>query len=1033
MVGGAGEEQAGSASSPPLVFVAHAAKPEVGPAPLVLIAHATEDADVARRLREQLDPFVGRGWLAVFASGDVDTGDRVDERRADALEAAAVAVLVVSSSFLRRPDLCRHVPRLRGRGVAVLFLPAGPCGPSALRLADIDPDGGEVPATPWQEPLRGLLPLHRQDEVLAKLTERVIDLLGAHVPLQTASPLPPRPEPARPDPARVRYLEHVARYLRAVQARQGDHDLLRPLGGGGALGRRTVARHAVPLEVLVDADEEEGAEARAHGRHSAPLFELLDRSAGAGWTPRWVVRGEPGVGKTTLLREVAAELAAPRSAGQQGPRWLPVFVRLPEWGSAYSSAERTPLLRHALGALPGTEHDLAPALEQARRDGELLLLLDGLDEVSTGREELLAALKLLLLDPDWAGCPVVVTTRTVPYTKGDLGDGFGEAVLRGLDGAQREALLRGLFEGTRWPDEGVRTTERLLRSSPEELKSNPLFVTLLALLAARCLSTGQAPRATTRAGLLDELISVLLEGRGADRGRTRDPERARLLLEHLAFEQTRAGVLIEETSAVVKRLRGAPDLLESWQPERGSRLSAAEAFLADVEERSGLLQVEGGRDRWSLHGWWHRTLQEALAARALLRTDWRARARTLAQTPAELARWAEPYALLAGLVPDTDRDALVVELADANPELGRRALATAGQVSAATLERVLGKLPDDAEARGQVYLDLATQAGHSTDAGAAGAALDLLDQLWAWVRDQPRPYADDLYFLDEAMARVGELCPTAVGADVVARRREALFKAIPLPEQDRGRFETVEVQGQRLPLRVTIPAGSFLMGTSDEDDQGEGVERPQHRVTFARPFALWRVPVTNAQYLAFDHRHEPARWEGITEPELAWHPVVGVSWHAATAFCRWLSLHGWARTRLPSETEWEYAARGGKSTRYWSGDGHADLARVGWYGANSGSRTHRVGELPPCEFGETHPFGLHDVHGNVWEWVQDTAAKYEAAPSDASPWVDTGVSIRVFRGGGWGHAARGCRAASRGCNVQAYRRTDLGFRPAVTI
>jgi formylglycine-generating enzyme required for sulfatase activity len=150
--------------------------------------------------------------------------------------------------------------------------------------------------------------------------------------------------------------------------------------------------------------------------------------------------------------------------------------------------------------------------------------------------------------------------------------------------------------------------------------------------------------------------------------------------------------------------------------------------------------------------------------------------------------------------------------------------------------------------------------------------------------------------------------------------------------------------------------------------------------------------------------------------------VIYVSWEDAVAYAQWLSEQTGKRYRLPTEAEWEYAARAGTRTPWSFGDDKGELGNSAWYSANSGAQTHPVGEKAP------NPWGLHDVHGNVWEWVRDCwHGSYARAPTDGSAWeeADGGdCGRRVLRGGSWFDGPVTLRSAYRFRNLAVY---VLGF------
>ena len=225
-----------------------------------------------------------------------------------------------------------------------------------------------------------------------------------------------------------------------------------------------------------------------------------------------------------------------------------------------------------------------------------------------------------------------------------------------------------------------------------------------------------------------------------------------------------------------------------------------------------------------------------------------------------------------------------------------------------------------------------------------------------------------------------------------------------------------------------ILGGTFAMGSpKDETDRSD--DETQHAVMLTKPFLLCRTETTQAA------------WEAVmgTNPsstQAADHPVENVSWEDAQEFCKKTGL------LLPSEAQWEYACRAGTRTRYGSGDEEKDLARVGWYDGNTttsygilGPVLLRLGIKPPRRDHQpvagkaANPFGLHDMHGNVWEWCEDW---YGAYPNGAAtdPTGPQGGTDRVIRGGSWFNPADYARSAYRFRSPPDYRFYDLGFRPA---
>ena len=213
---------------------------------------------------------------------------------------------------------------------------------------------------------------------------------------------------------------------------------------------------------------------------------------------------------------------------------------------------------------------------------------------------------------------------------------------------------------------------------------------------------------------------------------------------------------------------------------------------------------------------------------------------------------------------------------------------------------------------------------------------------------------------------------------------------------------------------VSILGGSFLMGSPEDDEEGDESERPQHRVKVPS-FFMGKYPVTQKQYEAVMGEN-PAYFKGANRP------VEWVGWEYATDFSWLLSQKTGRQYRLPSEAQWEYACRAGTTTRFYFGPTITiDLAN---YDSNYIGPTTDVGCFPP------NAFGLYDMYGNVWEWCQDVwHENYDGAPTDGSAWeFGEDLSRRVKRGGSWCDRPSQSRSAYRYGEAAGGAYNDWGFR-----
>jgi formylglycine-generating enzyme required for sulfatase activity len=246
--------------------------------------------------------------------------------------------------------------------------------------------------------------------------------------------------------------------------------------------------------------------------------------------------------------------------------------------------------------------------------------------------------------------------------------------------------------------------------------------------------------------------------------------------------------------------------------------------------------------------------------------------------------------------------------------------------------------------------------------------------------------------------------------------------------------------GVRLTM-MQIPAGRFVMGAPEEEEESLDYERPQHEVSVAG-FFMGRYPVTQGQwrsvagYEQIERKldSDPSNFKGDNRP------VEQVSWDEAVEFCRRLSVKSGREYRLPSEAEWEYACRAGTTTPFHFGETlDAEIAnynaqsktffRKPVYGAGKKGEyreeTTEVGIFPANEW------GLQDMHGNVWEWCEDDwHESYEGAPTDGSAWLEENRTKprRLLRGGSWFYIPGDCRSAFRLNDSRVYRNSSIGFR-----
>ena len=341
----------------------------------------------------------------------------------------------------------------------------------------------------------------------------------------------------------------------------------------------------------------------------------------------------------------------------------------------------------------------------------------------------------------------------------------------------------------------------------------------------------------------------------------------------------------------------------------------------------------------------------------------------------------------AQLPPDIQADRYLIQ---AERHIGNRDYTAAK----AALDRIL-----ELQATHDLALPEAFWFKHAEVAQQAGDYAEAVESATRYLTTAGRDgahYREALELLDQAEA------------DVAAERRAAARREAEI----RRVLDEMEF--------VLIEPGTFEMG-SPETEAGRDDDETLHTVTITQPFYLGKYEVTQEQWQAV-MGDNPADFSSCGQDC----PVESVSWEDAQAFIAALNrLEGVETYRLPTEAEWEYAARAGTRTAYHFGDDASQLGAYAWYSDNGDDQTHPVGQKQP------NGWGLFDMHGNVWEWVHDWKEAYPRGTVTDPRGPSSGV-LRVVRGGGWYYNAHYCRAAYRFRVGPGARVSHLGFRLART-
>lgn len=763
----------------------------------------------------------------------------------------------------------------------------------------------------------------------------------------------------------------------------------------------------IPLHARIEAPEgETWARQRVAGRHLADAEqEALGRGASARRSVLELLRehnglillGDPGAGKTTFLKFLALTLATGQGEALGLGDRLPLLVSLASYAEALAAGD-IPLLDFFARHLRERNVDLPidAIVKPALQKGQVLFLFDGLDEVKdpAHRHLLVERVKDFYSFHKRTGNKLVLTSRIVGYREvRPEAPGLAEATLVDLEDAEIEAFITtwtSMLERAASGATGVaeldaaREREELLaavRGNPgvRALATNPLLLTILAVMKRQGVALPER-----RVALYQACIETLLRHWNLARSLS---GRSVAVLDEVAILKILAPLALwmHETAPGIGLVRewDLRQKLEELCRDRGhaDAEAAAREFLEDVHEDTALLVDRGGKH----YGFLHLTFQEYLAGRALAKLG--------EQNVGPLVE-----ALAAHVADPAWREVLLLAIG------------------------YLGIVQERDEAAGAVLQSLIQRAPEPP-----GEAVVLAGRAVADMRAGGVTPACRQKVVEELLA--------AMRSDRVEARRRAEAGLV-LAALGDPRPEVMTLDGMEF---CRVPAGRFRMGSEADDRMGFEDERPAHDLDLPYAYQMSRYPVTVAQFQEYvsESGAEPGDPDSLRGPANA--PVVRVSWDEALAFCRWLTARwraggkiepGW-EVSLPSEAEWEKAARGEDGRRYpWGEDADPEKAN---YDETGISEPSAVGCFPRGK----SPYGCEEMSGNVWEWTRGLWGENLNKASYEYPYVlgdgreDLEASsevLRVLRGGAFDFDPRSVRCAYRYGHDPRFRFWVVGFR-----
>ena len=695
---------------------------------------------------------------------------------------------------------------------------------------------------------------------------------------------------------------------------------------------------------------------------------------------RFLVRGLPGSGKTTLMHYLAHRLANPGAEGRE--ERIPVYVRLRDFCRAKKPLEE--FVRQQINEDSDSPemHDVLCGktrfLEQP-----MALLLDGLDEI----EDQETNEKITGLMDEFAvnhpRCGIIVTSRPIGL-KREAYPRYRPLDLLPLNVTMIDTYLYRWFAGD---NEKIISLQNTFKDKPRirALAANPFLLSMICFTFEK---GGKAELIERRSQLYENCSRYLLE-RPYDIGK----------MGGLQYSYTQTLELLQELSLRFFLWQEADfdadhvNVIGRHHPTSDS-LGKTDKLLDRLQQETGLIQrVKEG------YTFVHRSLWEYFTALALLNGKKQEYVIRHAANP----DWEEVVRLYAGLLSRDDGvKTLVNGLWAINRPLALR-VTTETKAPAAVIIRPLIEQEEGNQGKLLLIESLEQSLPLIVESGRQSLVQETLSIMLVECGERD---CQVIYRAQALLEKMG-LKPLNPGGIIyelldlsnAAGRREEFLNG------PANCFEWVQVQG-----------GTFRMG----DDSHRDDERPAHQVKIDR-FLMAKHPVTNRLLAGFPFGEKYPKYGGDN------HPAVGNTWFEACYFALWLGA------RLPTEAEWEYAARGGRNARsaqYYFGDNPEDLTQHAWFNEGDKPHAHAVDENNTHTGRENlNSPGLANMHGNVYDWCADwyDAGYYKNSPKDNPKGPEKGSS-RVIRGGGWSGDARGCRSAIRNISGPDDRGYNVGFR-----